>query len=241
VLPGRPRGGDPQVGLGLRKMQALEAVHEHRRRSLPRVQSPGVDLADVSDEVGLGVTGAGEELGETAEELVVGDGLQLVDGLLTMSISMSIDVSGPLGRRNRGPQLRPTASFVSSHLPSVSPGRPLERGGVTDRGAFPARRRPCSAAEVAPRRLGDRHRGDGCPSPPAGFGGRERRGRSRRPGGLRPRRSRTHPRGRRTGAAAKPGRRASRGAADGQGLQERDPSAVEGARRRPWRVVVGGT
>ena len=44
---------DAAVGLGLREMQALGAVGEHRREGLPGEQPALVDLADVSDDVGL--------------------------------------------------------------------------------------------------------------------------------------------------------------------------------------------
>ena len=71
VLTGRPRGRDPQEGLVLGEVEALEAVHEHGRRRLARVEPARIDLGDVGHEVGLGVTGGLEECHETAEELVV--------------------------------------------------------------------------------------------------------------------------------------------------------------------------
>jgi len=45
------------VGLGLREMQALGAVGEHRREGLTGEEPSLVDLADVSDEVGLDASG----------------------------------------------------------------------------------------------------------------------------------------------------------------------------------------
>jgi hypothetical protein len=49
----RARDGDATVGLGFRETQAFGAVREHGREGLPRVQPSRIDLADVSDELGL--------------------------------------------------------------------------------------------------------------------------------------------------------------------------------------------
>jgi hypothetical protein len=63
---------DAQAGFAFREVKPLGAVGEHRRRRLPRVEASAVDLPDVDHDVDLGVPGAGEEVGEPAEELVVG-------------------------------------------------------------------------------------------------------------------------------------------------------------------------
>ena len=53
LLACRAGYGDAAVGLGLREMQALGAVGEHRREGLTGEEPSLVDLADVSDEIGL--------------------------------------------------------------------------------------------------------------------------------------------------------------------------------------------
>ena len=57
MLSGGSGYRDPEVGLGLGEMEHLRAVGEHRGRSLAGVESPLVDLADVSDEFGLDAAG----------------------------------------------------------------------------------------------------------------------------------------------------------------------------------------
>ena len=59
VLPCRTGYGDAAEGLGLREMQALGAVGEHRREGLTGEEPSLVDLADVRDEIGLDPAGLG--------------------------------------------------------------------------------------------------------------------------------------------------------------------------------------
>ena len=73
MLPRRSGRGDAQIGLRLRKVEDLRAVREHRRRGRARVQAARVDLTEVGDEVGLDTPGLPQDLGETAQQLVVGD------------------------------------------------------------------------------------------------------------------------------------------------------------------------
>jgi hypothetical protein len=53
VLASRARDRDAQVGLGLGEVEPLGAVDEHRRAGLADVEPARIDLAEVSDEVGL--------------------------------------------------------------------------------------------------------------------------------------------------------------------------------------------
>jgi hypothetical protein len=56
---------------------------------LAGVEAAGVDLADVSDEVGLVVRGGREERSEPTQQLLVGDGLQFIEALHTRTVSTS--------------------------------------------------------------------------------------------------------------------------------------------------------
>ena len=78
MLPGGAGGGDAQIGLGLREMEHLGRVKEHRRRGRAGVQATRVDLGEVSDEVGLDASRLPQDLGEPAQQLVVRNGPQLV-------------------------------------------------------------------------------------------------------------------------------------------------------------------
>jgi len=71
-----PGHGDPIVGLGLREVEDLSAVVEHRRAGEPRVEVALLHLRDVGDERRLGATGLSQQLGEPRQELVVGDRLE---------------------------------------------------------------------------------------------------------------------------------------------------------------------
>ena len=73
MLARRPSHRDATVGDGLREVQRLGAVGEHRRKGETRKQPALVDLADVSDEVGLESVGLGDQAVETLEQLVVRD------------------------------------------------------------------------------------------------------------------------------------------------------------------------
>jgi hypothetical protein len=76
VLTSRPGRGDAQVGLGLGEVKDVRAIDKHRGRSLAGVETSGLDLSDVGDEVFLGAAGLTEKVGESAEELVVGEGFE---------------------------------------------------------------------------------------------------------------------------------------------------------------------
>jgi hypothetical protein len=58
-------------------VQPLGAVGEHGRCRLSRVQATHVDFSDVRDEVRFGMPGAGEEISEALEQLVVRNGREL--------------------------------------------------------------------------------------------------------------------------------------------------------------------
>ena len=66
--------GDAAVGLGLREMQVLRAVREHRWEGMTGEEPSLVDLADVGDEVGLDAARLRHELPESPEQLVIGNG-----------------------------------------------------------------------------------------------------------------------------------------------------------------------
>ena len=68
------RDRDAPIGLGLREVEPLGAVDEHRGRGFAGVEPALLDFADVGDEVGLDAARVGHELAEAAEQLVVGDG-----------------------------------------------------------------------------------------------------------------------------------------------------------------------
>ena len=71
-------GSDAEVGLGLGEVEDLGAVLEHRGRGLAGVELTPVNLADVSDEIGLVATGSTEKIRQATEEIVVGERRQRV-------------------------------------------------------------------------------------------------------------------------------------------------------------------
>ena len=73
VLTSRPCRGEAQVGLGLGEVKDVHAIDEHRRGGLAGVETTSLDLGDVGDEVGLSASRLTEKVGESAEELVVGE------------------------------------------------------------------------------------------------------------------------------------------------------------------------
>ena len=73
VLPRGAGRGDPEVGLGLREVEDLGAIRKHRRAGLAGVETPRVDLANVSDEVGLVAPGLLDQVRHVTEQLVVGE------------------------------------------------------------------------------------------------------------------------------------------------------------------------
>jgi hypothetical protein len=76
VLTSRPGRGEAQVGLGLGEVKDVHAIDEHRRDGLAGVETADLDLGDVGDEVFLGAARLTEKVGESAEELVVGEGFE---------------------------------------------------------------------------------------------------------------------------------------------------------------------
>jgi hypothetical protein len=76
VLPSRPGDGGPQIGLGLGEVEDVRAVDEHRGGGFAGVEVSSLHLTDVRDEVGLDAAGLTEEIGEPAEEIVVGEGFE---------------------------------------------------------------------------------------------------------------------------------------------------------------------
>jgi hypothetical protein len=65
--------GDTQVSLTLREMESLRAVREHGWERLARPEPSPVHFGDVRDEVRLDAAGLAEDLGQPAQEDVVGD------------------------------------------------------------------------------------------------------------------------------------------------------------------------
>jgi hypothetical protein len=53
VLPRGSRRGDPQIGLGLREVEDLRAVGEHRGSGVAGIEPSLVHLGDVGDEIAL--------------------------------------------------------------------------------------------------------------------------------------------------------------------------------------------
>jgi hypothetical protein len=68
---------DAQPGLGLREVEHLHTVGEHGGDGLPGVGSPGVDLSDVGDEVGLVTSDSAKDLGQAPQQLSVRHGLEI--------------------------------------------------------------------------------------------------------------------------------------------------------------------
>jgi hypothetical protein len=76
VLTSRPGRGEAEVSLGLGEVKDVQAIDEHRGDGLAGVETSSLDLGDVSDEVGLGAARLTEKVGESAEEIVVGEGFE---------------------------------------------------------------------------------------------------------------------------------------------------------------------
>jgi hypothetical protein len=76
VLTSGPGCGDAEVGLGLGEVKDFHTIDEHRRSGLAGVETSSLDLGDVGDEVGLGAPRLTEKVGESAEEVVVGEGFE---------------------------------------------------------------------------------------------------------------------------------------------------------------------
>jgi hypothetical protein len=76
VLSSRPGHVDPQIGFGLGEMKDGRTVDEHRGGGFAGVEVSSLHLGDVGDEFGLDAPGLTEEVGEPAEEIVVGEGFE---------------------------------------------------------------------------------------------------------------------------------------------------------------------
>jgi hypothetical protein len=73
MLQGGAGHPDPVVRLGIGQVQDVRAVLEHRRAGESGVEVPRLDLRDVGDERRLDAARLAEQVGESGEELVVGD------------------------------------------------------------------------------------------------------------------------------------------------------------------------
>jgi hypothetical protein len=60
------------IGRGLREVQDLGAVGEHRGAALLEVERASVDLAEVGEQLRLDLTLAGDELVEYAKQVAIG-------------------------------------------------------------------------------------------------------------------------------------------------------------------------
>ncbi|MEN8183532.1 MAG: hypothetical protein ABFS46_13470 [Myxococcota bacterium] len=67
---------DAEVGDRLGEVQGVDAVAKQGGVALSGVESPSIDLTQVSEEIGLERVGASGELAEAHEELVVGEAAQ---------------------------------------------------------------------------------------------------------------------------------------------------------------------
>ena len=65
-------------GLGLRQVQPLDAVGEHRWARLAEVEAALVHLGDVGHEVGLDAARVAQDRGELRQQLLVGERLERV-------------------------------------------------------------------------------------------------------------------------------------------------------------------
>ena len=72
MTPRRPRCLNSLVGDTLREMKHSLAVHEHRRAPLFDVELARVDLAEVSDQVGLDHVATSDQPPNVLEQLGVG-------------------------------------------------------------------------------------------------------------------------------------------------------------------------
>jgi hypothetical protein len=67
-----PRGQDPVISRGLREVQHLGAVGDHRGATLLEVELASFDLGEVGEQLRLDLTVAGDELVECAKEVAIG-------------------------------------------------------------------------------------------------------------------------------------------------------------------------
>jgi len=67
---------DPLVGYRLREAQYLNAVGEHRRAPLAKIEPPLIDLREVRDQIGLEIAAAANQLDQLREQLIARKPLQ---------------------------------------------------------------------------------------------------------------------------------------------------------------------
>ena len=76
MLSRRTGGRNAEIGLGLREVQGVRAVREHRRKRLAGIEPSLVHLGDVGDNVGLDAPRLSHKLGEAVEQRVVRNRLE---------------------------------------------------------------------------------------------------------------------------------------------------------------------
>ena len=141
MLPRRAGRGDAEIGLGLREVQDLHAVDEHRRKGLAGKEPSLVHLGDVRDDVGLDSPGLAHELGQAVEQLVVRDRLERALVFHDGNIGRAFSTSWERARRPRRADLSRKAgclvatllgsSAALRHASPRSPGAPRERPSET--------------------------------------------------------------------------------------------------------------
>jgi hypothetical protein len=95
MLTSRPCRGEAQVGLGLGEVKDVHAIDEHRGGGLAGIETSSLDLGDMGDEVGLGAAGLAQKVGESAEELVVGEGFERPFECHGPIVGPRLDTMGP--------------------------------------------------------------------------------------------------------------------------------------------------
>ena len=130
-------GGDAEVGLGLGEVEDLGAVREHRWRGFAGVEPTPVDLADVSDEVGLVATGPTEQIRQATEEIVVGERRERLSALHDFNIGRHFATSWDRVRRapRGGPSLEEDRRGGDARELSTCATRVLSRRSAKARGS----------------------------------------------------------------------------------------------------------
>ena len=67
VFPRRASHGDAEIGLGLRKVQNLGAIHEHRRASLASKEPAMIHFTDMRNQIGFDPPRLLHDLRQTVE------------------------------------------------------------------------------------------------------------------------------------------------------------------------------
>jgi hypothetical protein len=76
IPPRRAQRRDPLVGYRLREAQYLNAVGEHRRAPLAKIEPPLIDLREVRDQIDLEIAAAANQLDQLREQLIARKSLQ---------------------------------------------------------------------------------------------------------------------------------------------------------------------